>query len=445
MILQRLLRLKLIQLIKNSLVFLLFIFLSSCFIGPVKELKNQIDDSYEDDSIPKNPNPLNEFSLLFEPEIIWKKNIENQDHANLSLYQFNNNLYAASPNGNIKCLSEKNGEIVWDFEAGRSIIAGLSGDGEDKIFYITEDGYLNSINLKANIEWKTFVGQTFSVPKYFDSFIIVKNSNNKFFKINSIDGSIIWTYQAPQPPLTYRSWGGITIYDNTIFSGLPGGRLIALNFENGTLVWDVAYSFATGYTEIDRANDTTSMPQFDDNSIYVISSKGNLAKLSLLDGSIIWERKLSSFHGLIVKNKFIYVTHNSGSIYKLNKISNEVIWRNADLQNRAIGKGIIFDEYLIVGDYDGYLHYISTNDGVIKSRIKVSDSIILDNFNIKDEYLFVISKSGDVLKIKNNFKFNSNQVNEKLVNENNIDREELPLNKNDKNNSILDIFDFWDN
>ena len=70
-------------------------------------------------------------------------------------------------------------------------------------------------------------------------------------------------------------------------------------------------------------------------------------------------------------------------------------WRNADLQYRNIGRGVVIGGFIAVGDYDGYLHFINLSDGKITNRIQLSDSQILDNIiSLNDNKLIVMDADG---------------------------------------------------
>lgn len=193
-----------------------------------------------------------------------------------------------------------------------------------------------------------------------------------------IDGSFLWKYKLPSSPLPIRSWGEISINNNIIYIGSASGKVSAINALNGTLIWESTFSPPQGSSEMERSNDSTSKVIVDEFVIYAVSSKGSIASLSSDNGQILWARPLSSFKGMTSDKDNLYVTHNSGSIYALSKETSKVKWRNSDLLGRDVSRGFIFNNLLIVSDFEGYVHFIDLDDGNIIARTKLSDDLILN-------------------------------------------------------------------
>ena len=185
--------------------------------------------------------------------------------------------------------------------------------------------------------------------------------------------------------------------NGVIYSGLPGGKLIAIEAKTGIMIWEVAVAQSKGVTEIDRANDVTSQPIIDGPIIYSVSSSGKIAAFDRRTAQSLWDRTLSSFAGLNIYGNDIILVHESSSIYSLQNDTGKTKWRNGDLQYRNIGLGAIAADLIAVGDFAGYLHFIDTSDGKITNRIKLSDSQILDNtISVSDSKLIVMDANGNI-------------------------------------------------
>jgi hypothetical protein len=126
----------------------------------------------------------------------------------------------------------------------------------------------------------------------------------------------------------------------------------------------------------------------------------------------------------------LFVTHDTGSIYSVRKDDGEVEWRQAGLKFRRIGVGTLINDYIAFGDYDGYVHFLSVDDGSIIGRIKLEDSQILNNIiKIDDAVIVMMTGGGDLICL---------EVGEKtIINQPGIeDSEDLILNNDSKNKEI---------
>lgn len=438
-----------IRLVKISFVLTLFFFLCSC-LGPVKELKYQIEDSWEDSaSFVDNPTPLVDLDNKIDILAQSKSSLSGDSKRNFKLAFSDDKVFYASEDGLVSCLNIINNEILWDFRHQEKILAGLTADSKN-IYFVDYEGYLNALSIKGFLEWRSFVGEVFAPPLVSGDSVIIRSSSNRFISLNTIDGQELWSYQLPIPTLSIRSWGEMSLKDNVIYSGISSGKIIALNVSDGTLIWEGTYSQPKGSSEIERSNDTTSKPVVDDSIVYIVASTGNIAALSRVDGSVLWSRPLSSFVGMGADDEMLYITHNSGSIYAVDKESNKVKWRNSDFLGRDVSKPVFYRNYLIISDYEGYLHFLDNKTGQTLARVKVSSSILLEPIVIPDsENLIICSISGDIMVIAiNSIEYKAkvkSEADEKTnLNDDINDEEKIKAKSAQDDESIIDTLIFWD-
>jgi outer membrane protein assembly factor BamB len=375
-------------------VFLLTFFLTGCFFGPVQELHDQIEETYFGNEYKDLPTPLYDLKSNVDLEVIWQENIGKHNGDNLDIFHIEDFLYVATSNGTIKKIDSNNGNKFWEKKFNVNLTSGIAGDDEN-LFFSTSDGFLWCMNHDGELIWKTLLeGEVNSLPIIYDSKVVVKLNSYKIIQLNIKDGSVLWKYQAGIPPLTYKSEGKLVQSNNVVYLGLPGGKLIAIDSPTGGLVWESNISRAKGATDIERANDITSHPVIDDDVIYGITTNGDISALNRRNGKTLWTEPISSFYGMAFDGSNLFVTHDTGSIYSVNKDVGEIEWRQAGLQYRRIGLGTIIKDYVAFGDYDGYVHFLSIEDGSIVGRIKLEDSQILNNI-IKIDQSVIVMMTGD--------------------------------------------------
>jgi len=418
--------------------------LTSCFIGPVKELKIQIEDSWQDDSIPENPTPLNDAPAINSTKL-WEQSLGSKTDDNLEFSICDNKLFIASSEGSIFSINPFNGNISWEKNINTKIIAGVSCNKKN-IFFVTEDGFVQALDHQGEVLWRVLVGQIYSKPFVQDNSLIVKTISNEFVSLNADTGNQNWIYRSPSPPLTLRSWGKINASEGIIFAGLPSGKCLALDLNSGALLWETTFSQPKGSTDIDRANDTTSQPVVVGPFLFVVASKGNLAMLDKKTGEVFWTRALSSFYELEKNNESIFVVHNSGAIYSVSMQTSKVNWRNSEYLNRNIRQVTLLNKNIIVGDYDGFLHYVDIVSGKTIGREKISSTSII-NIKLVENKLIIHDSSNNLFS----FLMEDDKID--LSNHNNsnhsnkiIDNEETSkvIQSSEQEESFLDELIFWD-
>jgi len=384
-------------------VFLITFLLNGCLFGPVQELHDQIEETYFGEDFISPPTPLSKLksNISIDLEVLWDKNIGEHDGSNLDIFNVDDFLFSASSDGTVKKLNKNTGDILWEKNIEHTLTSGISGD-DDNLFFSTSDGFLWCMNHDGELIWKTLLDSAVnSLPIINDSKITVKTNSYKIIQLNSKDGSVIWKYQAAVPPLTFKSEGKLTQSNNVVYLGLPGGKLIAIDSPTGGLVWESNISRPKGATDIERANDMTSHPVIDGPAIYGITTNGDISSLDRRNGKTIWTQPLSSFYGMAFDGFSLFVTHDTGSIYALNKDDGEIKWRQPALKFRKIRTGTLIKDYIVFGDYEGYLHFLSITNGAILARVKLNDSQLLNNImEIDDSLLFLMSAAGDIICLK---------------------------------------------
>jgi len=398
---------------KQFLVSIVLILISGCVFGPIKELKYQIEDSWKSDPQKKPPTELfdivnsKKLSLLWTAkagtETLWEIDKKSHEIHTLDMFVYEDSLFTLNHDGVIKKFNITNGALLWEKDFNFKVSAGISGDS-DYLYFVSSEGDLWCIDHNGKELWKTYVGGRVVVkPLPNNAFVTVRLNFNKFVQLNNVDGTIKWSYQAPNPPLSIRAQGSMSHADNVIYSGLPGGKLISIEAKSGLLVWEATVTESKGVTEIDRANDVTSQPIIDGAIIYSVSSKGKIAAIDRRSSRTLWDKPLSSFVGLSIYGFDIIIVHESGAIYSLQNEDGKTNWRNGDLQYRNIGKGIIVEDFIATGGFDGYLHFVSLSDGKITNRIKLSDTQILDNIiSVSDSKIIIMDANGSIYSLEIN-------------------------------------------
>ena len=403
------------------------------------------ENIFIDDPKPLNPDLVNKFPL----DNVLTISLDGNSKRNLYLSKFDHFLVYPSYSGSISLIDLSKNKIIWIYKHSKKINSGVSY-GDSKIFFVDNEGYLIALSNNGELEWKSFVGEVFSPPLHINNGVVVKTSFNKFFCLNSIDGSLRWEYVSPHSPLPKRSWAELTLSDEILFSGASGGKVIALNSNTGSLLWESSFSPAKGSSELQRSNDTTSKVLADESVIYAISSQGNVAAIAKVDGVTLWSRALSSFNGMSLYENQLIITHNSGSVYALDKNTNKVMWRNNDLSGRDVSRPFIYNNLVVVSDYEGFIHFFDLGSGLTKARIKVAESTLLypvigNTLNdlifasIDGELNFISAKNDDT-NVKNKIIEDTSSVE---IKDDQYSMEGSDM-QNSKENSLLDTLFFWD-
>src|SRR5439155_1031618 len=115
---------------------------------------------------------------------------------------------------------------------------------------------------------------------------------------------------------------------------------------------------------------------------------------------IWWTRDLSSYRGVDVDDDQLYVSTSGGELVALKRRSGIEVWRNDALKFRSLSAPAVVGDYVVVADFEGYLHWFDRATGSIAGRIKTGGDRVTNAPLVVDDVLYVISDKGQVFALR---------------------------------------------
>jgi outer membrane protein assembly factor BamB len=289
----------------------------------------------------------------------------------------NDSLYVAAANGSISRINAISGRQVWRIEAGMPLTAGVGSDGAT-VAVAGEKGMLLAFDADGKLRWKAQASsEILSAPAVGQGLVVVRSVDNRVAAYDADSGARRWVVQRSVPPLTLRSAPGIVISGPSAYVGLPGGRLLALALGNGGARWEVAVGDPRGTTELERIADISGAPVVAGRDVCAVAYQGRVACFDAATGAPHWAKELSSDVGLGVDERFIFAADERGAVSAFARESGTGVWRNTKLANRRLSTPVSFGRAVVVGDGQGYIHFLSREDGALLARVATDGSPVL--------------------------------------------------------------------
>jgi len=281
-------------------------------------------------------------------------------------------IVTASRDGLISVVNLKDGSILDEIELERTLSGGVGGNAS--VWLVTgNNGELIAIDGKTHeVIWiENMPSEALARPVVHDGAAYLRTVDGQVISLDVATGKIKWTYQQTKPVLTLRGSSSPVVTRDTVYVGLANGRLAALSPEDGTMLWDVALAVPKGHSEIQRLVDIDGNAELFGRILYIASFQGRIAAIDIQAGQFLWARDFSTYSGVTLDSKVLYVTDDRSHIWALDRYSGATLWKQDKLQARSVTRPMIVGDYLVVGDYDGYLHVMSREDGHFIARIAV--------------------------------------------------------------------------
>ena len=310
-----------------------------------------------------------------------------------------NTGYIVDYKGHLQAFTVKTGKVIWETDLNIPASAGLALSG-NKLFLGTRKGEVIALDINGAKElWRTQLSsEILSRPAISKGILVAKTIDGRVYGLNVSNGRKAWVYDRSVPRLTLRGSSSPLISNDIVITASDSGKLAAISLKHGKLLWETTIAVAKGRNQLERVIDIDTDPVVKDDVIYVAGYQGRIAAVKIGSGQLIWSRDFSSYSGLLVDAYRVYVTDAAGQVWALNRYNGSTIWRQNKLLRRKLSGPETYDKYIVIGDYDGYLHWLNREDGKIVARkqINVSDIITEDEERDKEADL-LFSKWNNVL------------------------------------------------
>ena len=388
---------------KNSLIRLLilsaFLLVSAC--SAITDIKTDVSDRIFGREPVDAPEPLDELKETASSKILWQAKLGEAGNFEFSPVVEAGYVYAAATDGEVVKIDAVTGQQAWRVSAGEKISGGV-GVGGSLVLVGTQKGVVYAYDIAGKLQWKSrLTSEIRSAPRYFDGLVIVRTGDNRIYGINANDGSRKWVYDRSAPALTLRSSAGLVVDGGAIYAGFAGGKLVAVRADNGKMLWEASVAQPKGVTEIERIADITSLPVVDGRLVYAVAYQGRIAAVDRVSGRVVWNRDISSLTGLNAEDTRIFVSHAMGSVYALDYTNGKTYWRQAALKNRQLTAPLPMGSMVAVGDLEGYVHFLSREDGAVTSRIKTgSDAVMPQLALVNSNTVLAQTRDGGIYAIQ---------------------------------------------
>lgn len=316
------------------------------------------------------------FEQRAKMRIVWQGNVGNAQRNAFYPAVSNTTVYAAGASGQIAGFSVGSGGQQLRFEAGTPLSGGI-GLGSGLLLAGTAGGEVLAFDMSGKPLWKVqLTGEVLSPPAAAEGVVVVRTGDGRIYGLNATDGKRRWVYQRAMPSLAVRSFAGIVVERGAVFAGFPGGRMVAIALATGNVGWEAVVALPRGTTELERVTDVTSLPVVDGSQICAVAYQGRVACFDVQRGETVWARDMSSVAGMGVDARSVYITDDRSAVVALDRKSGASVWKQDKLSGRWATAPLALGRYVIVGDFQGYVHVMSREDGAFVARIATDGSPI---------------------------------------------------------------------
>jgi outer membrane protein assembly factor BamB len=321
-------------------------------------------------------------------------------------------LYAASTDGVVAAYDANTGKNLWkqksrthgwfgwgDKKRKDAFYAGGPAVAGDLLAIGTLDGHVYGLSSKDGSQrWvATLPSEVINSPVIAGGLVIVRTQDGRVYGLDSNSGDRRWVNdQGNVPLLSLRGNGPLLVTNGVVFLGSDDGKLIALRQDNGDKLWEQKLATGEGRTDIDRMSDADGAIVIDGSTLYASAYHGSLTAVDGPSGRPLWARPFSTYTSLALTGNSLFGVNTDSQVWAFDKSSGADMWKNDELKYRWLSAPAVQGNYVVVGDSEGYVHWLQTGDGALAGRERLSKKAIRAQPVVAGDLVYIEDVQGHI-------------------------------------------------
>jgi len=347
------------RLIRFIFIAAVFLLLSACSMFSSK------DPRFE-------PTPLAEYEARMPVSVRWSANIGSGSGYGFIPYVEGRHVYTASKSGQVSQIDLSSGRVLWTTNVGQRLSAGVGTDGQ-VVAVAAPDGTVFALDMSGKELWRSKATSEVNIPPAVGSGVVVVRSSD--YRVQAFDahtGEPRWNIQRPGPALALKTNMQMEILDDLVITGMPNGRVLIIDAQNGSIEWEGIVSQSLGATDLERISDVVGAPLFEGPLMCAASYQGRIVCFDMSDQALpIWAEAFSTARGIGLNNQMVYAADTRDKVHAFSIQDGNLVWQQDALRNRRLTAPAVYDNIVAVGDFEGFLHFLAPHDGRQMARVRV--------------------------------------------------------------------------
>lgn len=375
------------------------VLLCALAVGGCSTIKGWFGGS-KDNGKPNEPAELTEFTPSVEVAKLWSAKA-GKGEGRIGVRQgpavADGRVYAAAVEGGVRAFDLQTGKPVWRHES-RLRLTGGPGAGDGLVVIGGLDGEVIALDAATGSEkWRAKVpAEVIAAPTIGLGSVFVRSNDGHVTAFDANSGERRWFWVHDVPPLTVRGNDAVVLGPGYVFVGNDDGSVSALAVADGRTLWNVPVAQPEGRSELDRMADVDGTPVLEGSVLYATSFKQQTLAIDAPSGRPIWSSQHGGVGRLGAGSDRLVVADPAGSVYALDKNSGGALWEQPALARRQLTAPVVQGDHAVVGDYDGYLHWLKLDNGELAARARVSGDALRGTPVVADGVLVAQDIDGEL-------------------------------------------------
>ena len=345
--------------------------------------------------------------ISFTPQIklkeIWSRSIKgvgNTYTKSLPLRQ-GNAVFVTDSQGTVSAFLVSNGKRIWQQSFDAAVSFGVGGSGRF-LMLGTDDGKVIAFSAKQGEKiWQKQLGSGLitTISRSHQGIVLIRSTDGSITALTVADGKRLWKIKHQLPALSIQGMSVPLMFDEFGLIGLDDGRLLMVRLEDGRIVREVRVGLLPKGSDLERIIDIDGQMVIYDGVLYVANYQGRTIAIDLVNDKVQWNVEISSYSGLDADAERVYIAETGGGIVAIDRLTGSQLWLNSELSLHELGPPAVFGHFVLVGDDEGSLYWLSAEEGIILARFDTGGKLdsMVQSWR---KTAIVLNRAGDLLALK---------------------------------------------
>ena len=345
-------------------------------------------------SAPQAPTPLQGFTPLMNVVQVWRTQLPSPIGETLRARGVGQALAVATSGGHVSVLSASNAQSLWSVNVQDDVVAGVGFDGTTAAVATTRNQLVAAAN--GQVLWRAQLpARTYTQPLVAGGRVFVLLADQSLSAFDARNGAPLWTQRYSGEPLVLAHPGLLVAVGNALVVGV-GERLVAMNPDNGVAAWDVPLAQPRGVDEVERLVDLVSEPAVIGSVVCARAYQAAVSCVDMTARARAWTALSDGANGLSGDAQAVFSTDGAGRVKAWATRSGKEMWTSSGLLYRGLTTPLALGKTLVVGDAQGYMHWLSRDNARVMARLPTDGSAIVGAPVLVDGTLIALTAKGGV-------------------------------------------------
>ena len=182
---------------------------------------------------------------------------------------------------------------------------------------------------------------------------------------------------------------------DTLVVGLSG-RLAGLNPANGSIRWEAPIASPRGINDVERLVDLVGRVSREGDIVCARAFQASVGCVNAARGNLLWTRPANGSHGVHGDANFLFGTETDGTVWAWRRTDGERAWTTEALRYRQLTAPVVVGRSIAIGDFSGFIHLLSREDGSVLNRLSTDGSAIAAAPVLAGNTLIAVTRNGGI-------------------------------------------------